>query len=208
MGAWGSTPIPDPTVLSTQAIAKAVESLTMYIDGQLSIRDERMRGIDTATTLRLKELDTMPGWVDEKVAHLQALMDGQFTAVQQQFNLNKLALDAALQASKEAVAAALAAQVSAAAKQDEANQKAIDKSELATAKTISVNQELATARLDALVKGLDEVKSRTTIIESMKNGAQQDRSGLYGGIAAIAAIGSIIVVIIAIAAVLIESAPA
>ena len=168
----GSRPVPDPTLLTDAAIAKAVAAMHDYIDGQIQVRDERLAGIDKATELRLRRIDHIDDLV-ESIARIDALIIGHWTldderwkarfqhddtgeallserfrSIETQFRerdvlaqresqLNKIALDAAFSASKEAVAAALTAQKEAAGKQDEGNQKAIDKSEIATNEKIN-----------------------------------------------------------------------
>jgi hypothetical protein len=206
---------PDPTKLTQDAVDRLEKALTTYIDGQLAVRDERLRGIDTATNLRLGTVDHLPSQMDEKVARLSDLMDEKFQGVQTQFHdrdtlaeresaLNKTALDAAFKAQQEAVAAALKAQQEAAARQDEANQKAIDKSEVATSKTIVTNQELAAAQLAAMARNQDDLKDRVVRMESTKVGANENRTGMY---AAIAAIGGILAIVLIIAAALATRAP-
>jgi len=205
----GSTPVPDPTELTDKAIAKAVVLLTQYIDGQITRVETRLDGSDKATTLRLQEIDGIPSRIDEKVNAALDLTNEKFSGVQQQFNLNALALAAALAGQEKAVQTALLAQQQAAAKQDESNQKAIDKSETATEKTITTNLTLTRATTDALAKGLDEVKTRVTAIESGKNGANEQRTEARQSNAAVyAAIGfgiSIIVFLILIVGLIIEA---
>lgn len=195
----GSTPVPDPTELTDRAIAKAITAMRDYIDGQLATRDERLRGIDVATGLRLREIDTIPSQITGAIEAVVALSTQKFDAIQTQFRerdtrseresqLNKIALDAAFSASKEAVAAALTAQKEAAARQDEANAKAIDKSERATAETIKTNLELTRSTTDALTKTLDELKIAVSRIESAKLGATENRTGLYATVGIIISI--------------------
>ena len=173
--AWGSTPIPDPTVLSTAAIAAAVESLMQYIDGQLAVRDQRMDGMDTAGTLRLTVANSRVDQVADKVESHIAVAEERFKAVDGRFIDRDVAVRAALAAQKELNT-----------QQEASNVKAIDKAEAATTETIRTHHALTQAEIEALSKSLDELKSRVTVIESVKLGGREDRSGLYAGIAIVA----------------------
>lgn len=195
----GSRPVPDPTELTDRAIARLRSEMTSYIDGQLAVRDERLAAIDEATRLRLVAVTDIPHQIESAVGRLAEVTNERFSGIATQFRerddrskreseLNKIALDAAFSASKEAVAAAFAAQKEDANRRDEANGKAIDKSERATAETIKTNQELGTTQLGALGKGLDEVKERVTRIESNKQGAVENKTGLYATVGIIISI--------------------
>ena len=219
-GAWGSTPIPDPTVLSTAAIAQAVASLTSYIDGRFDLLTERMNGVDKATDLRLQTIDHLPGLIDEKVGHLHGLVSQQTDSIQVQFAERdkrsereaQLSNDAAFSASKEAVAAALTAQKEAAALQNEANAKAIDKSELATSETINKLTQLGATTNGALNDKIDDLKERIGRVESIKVGMVEQRTeGRQSNaavFATIAAITGFILFAIAIIGLVIESSKA
>ena len=204
----GSRPIPDPTELTERAITKLDRSIHEYVDAQLAIRDERLRGIDEATKLRLGAVEDMPRMVETAVGRLEDLTTTRFVAMEKlserESALNKDALVAAFNASKEAVAAALTAQKESAAVAERTNQAAIDKSERATADTIRKNEELATTRTDAQAKDIAEVKERLTRVESVKVGATESRTGLYAGLAAL---GAVIGIVLAVAAVLATRGP-
>lgn len=204
----GSRPVPDPTELTDRAIARLEKSLTERFDGELAVRDERLNGIDKATTLRLEQVDqwlgTQPTVIEKEVGAFGHVHDVKFDGIQTQFRerdaradresqLNKIALDAAFSASKEAVAAAFAAQKEDANRRDEANGKAIDKSEKATAETIKTNQELNKSTTDALTKSLDEVKLAVSRIESNKVGGQEQKQSGISTLGIIATVISIVI---------------
>ena len=170
--------------------------MTQYIDGQLAVRDERLSGIDTATSLRLKEIDKIPQQIREHVTSLELLHDEKFSSIATQFAERDTRSERESRDNKVAVDAAFAAQKEAAAKQDEANAKAIDKSERATAETIKTNQELGIAKIDGLTKSLDEVKLQISRIESVKVGATENRAGLYATIGIIITVGILLMGIV------------
>ena len=163
----------DPTELTDRAIAKAIAAQKDYIDGQFEVRDQRLRGIDKATELRLSLIDDIGSNVDTKVAHLKELEEEKFTSIATQFKERDTRAERESRDNKVAVDAAFAAQKEAAAKQDEANAKAIDKSEKATAETIKTNQELSGTRIEGLTKDVDGLKLSVIRIESTRLGSRE-----------------------------------
>ena len=89
------------------------------------------------------------------------------------------------------------AQKEAVGKQDEANQKAIAKSEAATAETLAKLSELFKTTTDGLSGKIDDVKERVHRMESLKQGAVEVRQESHATINAItASIGAIIAAIV------------
>src|SRR4029453_13176883 len=145
----GSTPVPDPTVLTTAALAQAIsflrEILEARIDGQQHVFEARLDAMDKAIKLLQEIADKLPGNMGMKVDNLRSLHDEKFRSIQTQFaerdvraeresKDNKIAVDAALQAAKDL-----------GGKRQEAADKAIDKSELATIKQMDqLNTIMAT----------------------------------------------------------------
>ena len=102
----GSTPVPDPTILTTQ-------QLTMSIAASREIIETRLDAMDTATRLNKEATDKIPDIIKSVVCNLEKLQNEKFEGVEKQFverdtrndkiaELNQKALDAALQAAKEA----------------------------------------------------------------------------------------------------------
>jgi len=173
----GSRPVPDPTELTDRAIARLEKSLMQYVDGQMSVRDQRIDGIDEATKLRLSGVEAIPDQIRVAVSSLEQLHNEKFGSIQTQFKERDIRSERESRDNKVAVDAAFAAQKEAAAKQDEANQKAIDKSEKATGETISF-----------VLKDVDALKIAVSRIDSTKVGATENRTGLYATIGALAAV--------------------
>lgn len=118
-----STPIPDPTRLTTDAVDKSVVQLRLDIDSHTNALKTRLDGIDEATRLRLEGLKLAAENVDKNIQHLKELHStsiahlkelhsqsidslkelhaARFHEVQTQFDEKDKALNAALQASKE-----------------------------------------------------------------------------------------------------------
>ena len=183
-----SRPVPDPTELTSRALTRIEKTIHDYIDAQVSIRDERLRGIDAATQLRLDTINHIPGRIDEKVATLSALTDERIRSIGVQFVERDTRAEREARDNKVAVDAAFAAQKEAAAKQDEGNQKAIDKSEIATAEKIEKLAELFRTTVGGLSDKIEDVKDRVGRIESTKVGATENRTGLYAMLGIIASL--------------------
>jgi len=172
----GSTPVPDPTVLTTAALTREIyalrEILEMRIDGQQKVFEARLAGMDTAIELLQNISDRLPVSMDNKVSNLRLLHEEKFSSIQTQFverdtrseresKDNKVAVDAALQAAKEAVG-----------KQQESGDKAIAKSEAATIKQIDQINTSIGASNKTLDDKIDDVKERITRLESEDRGHQ------------------------------------
>jgi cation transport regulator ChaB len=160
MATVGSRPVPDPTELTDRAIARLEKSMREWIESQLAIRDERLKGIDEATRLRLKEIDGVPAAIHEQVSHLELLHEEKFRSISTQFAERDTRSENEKRDSKVAVDAAFAAQKEAAAKQDEGNQKSIDKSEKATAEKIDKLAELFDTWVRAQGDKIEDLKER------------------------------------------------
>ena len=105
----GSTPVPDPTVLTTQQLVREIAASREILEAKY---DTRLTAMDTATELNKQATDRIPMLICEKVAALKTLHAEKFDGVEKQFMerdtriseisvLNQKALDAALQAQKE-----------------------------------------------------------------------------------------------------------
>jgi ABC-type Na+ efflux pump permease subunit len=199
----GSRPVPDPTELTDRAIARLEKTLTTYIDGEIKAIEMRLKGIDEATKLRLDQVTVIHDEINQDIIRAvdnhAKLDEEKFRGVDQRFSERDLRSEREARDNKVAVDAAFAAQKEAAAKQDEANAKAIDKSERATAETIKTNQELNTTKTDALTKALDEVKLEVNRFVGGRAGATENRTAMY---ATIGVVVSLIFLAIAVVGVL------
>ena len=155
-----SRPNPDPTTATNNAVDRAMRSERDYVDGRIAALYERLSAMDQATMLRLQTITNVPELIDEKVGNLKALTIVKFDNVDDRFKERDTRGEREARDNKVAVDAAFSAQKEAAAKQDEANQKAIDKSEKATNETITKNADAAEARANALADKIDDLKER------------------------------------------------
>ena len=162
-----AVPVPDPSTLTTEQLDKA-------IDGLKTLIESRLDGMDTAILLRMDNIRAIHGETAEAIKCATDLQNEKFRSVDQRFTERDIRSEREARDNKVAVDAAFAAQKEAAAKQDEANAKAIDKSEKATAETIKTNQELTSAKTEALTKNQDEMKLQLSRIEASKVGRDEN----------------------------------
>jgi len=202
-------PRPDPTALTTDAVQQAVRVSKDYTDGRVSVIVERLSGIDRATELLNSTVTRVPTEVQKEVAHLQGLMETQFSAVedilqekfasvQTQFSERDTRAERESRDNKIAVDAAFAAQKEVAAKQDESNARAIEKSERGFEKN-----------LDALSDKIDDLKerlgafetsygNRVATLESRQVATREVQSDTHAGSERMVALIAVFVAVIAI----------
>ena len=154
----GSTPVPDPTALTTQALQREIAALKESILADLA-------GTRDLVTRLTKQVDDVPARVDEKVAHLRDLHDEKFSSVDKQFVQRDVAVAAALQAAEKAVGA-----------QNTSNTLAISKSEATTAKQIDELGKLVATMSGTLDGKISDVKERVGAIENKGLGSQENRA--------------------------------
>ena len=169
----GSRPVPDPTILTTQALEREISSLRTYIDSQNQTQDERLRGIDKATALRLDIIHSIIPDVEKLIAYERLLTEGKFESVAQQFKERDTRSERESRDNALKVDAAFAAQEKQAAATNEANQKAIDKSEAATNESIKKADDTGKAANAALADKIDDIKTRIGIIDATMVGLIQ-----------------------------------
>jgi hypothetical protein len=192
----GSTPVPDPTVLTTAALAQAIaalrEILEARMEGQKEVFETRLNGMDRAIALVQDSADRLPLHMETKVRNLERLHEEKFASVQTQFRErdtraeqtqkdSKVAVDAALQAAKEAVG-----------EQNKSSSLAISKSEAATTKQIDQLVVLITSSNKALDEKINDVKERVTRTEGKGAGLSAGWGYIVGAAGVAAAISAVV----------------
>jgi len=168
-----TTPVPDPTILTTEAQERADRVAREWVESQLAIRDVRLERIDLATQLRAES-------VAKDIEHAQELAakDDQHQAEMSDMRFKERDERTRSDASKDKLAldAALAAQKESASETNKANTKAIDKSEAATAETIRQQGASFQSQHNALVDKVDDLKEQLGTVAGRLNGASDQRS--------------------------------
>lgn len=193
-GAMGTTPIPDPTVLTTEAQERADRAAREWVESQLAVRDERLERLDLATSLRAesvaKDIEHAQELARKDDAHQSAMSDMRFA--ERDFRTAEAATAAAT-----AISAAFSAQKEAAQKQDENNQKSRDRQEENTEKALAKLGDLFQTTFENLREGLAEVKLRVNSSEFSRQGANERRDESRAGVGAWVGIGGFILALLA-----------
>jgi hypothetical protein len=172
----GSTPVPDPTILTTQQLYREIAT-------SREILETRLNAMDTATELNKQATDKLPLIIDDKICQLRKLVDEKFSGMLEKFHSidvqfkerdtrteqsskdSKVAVDAALQAAKEAVG-----------EQNKSSALAIAKSEAATNKQLDQIGMLITTTNKALDEKINDLKGRLDRGEGQKAQAVENKS--------------------------------
>ena len=189
----GSTPVPDPTILTTQQLLSAVAASREIIETRLS-------GMDTATSLNKEQMDRIPLIIDAKIRELRVLVEEKISGLMEKFHSidvqfrerdtrteqsskdSKVAVDAALQAAKEAVG-----------EQNKSSALAIAKSEAATNKQLDQIGMLITTTNKALDEKINDLKGRLDRGEGQKQQAVENKGQTNWLIGAILAAVAVII---------------
>lgn len=175
----GSTPIPDPTVLSTAAIKLAVDQLAALVDAKVtSLANEltaRIVALEHDGARRDSVIERVPAAIAVQTATLEKLHDEKFRSVETQFIERDVRVKEAATATATAVNAALQAAKEAVGEQNKSFTLSIDKSEKATGEQIT-QQRAQISTLGAGLDGkIDDLKQRVTRIESVAVGRVNEK---------------------------------
>ena len=172
-----TTPIPDPTTLTTDQLRRELAALRDTVE-------TRLDAMDKAAQLFHENLTRVPTDTDKQISHLKELHEEKFASIQTQFDERDVRSAASEDAAKVAVNAALQAQKEAAAAQNASNAAAITKSEAATVKQIDGILALLTSNSTALSDKIAVINGRLDRSE----GVMRNRSANTTTIIAVAAV--------------------
>ena len=192
-----SVPVPDPTVLTTQAVDRAIASYREVVDAQIKNLETRLHGMDRATELIAEELVKTINQTSEMCARIRedfgrdlaALRESytlqianvrdvsleKFAAVDTRFLERDTRTEETAQQSRISLDAALAAAKEAVGEQNRANSLAIGKSEGATQKQIDAMTELMATSNRALEDKIADLKGRLDRGEGQDKGTTEMR---------------------------------
>jgi uncharacterized LabA/DUF88 family protein len=197
-----SVPVPDPTVLTTDAIRREITTVKDLLDQRIEDRDREVMGLVAERNSQLMALREL----------VLAKIEAEVTLTAERFATSeRLRLEQKAD-TKAAVDAALTAQKEAVKEQTIASERAIAKSEAATTKQLEQQQVTFQTVSDALRRSIDEVKERAVeenramrnsingvgvqasgVIER-RTGATESRTAIY------ATVGLLITIILAMMA--------
>ena len=178
----GALPVPDPTLLTTEALVREIshlrELLTSRIEAVEEGLNEYQRHHDERHRSRINE-------TTEAIQHLTELAAERFAGIQTQLVERDSRVQESSQASKDAIAAALAAQ-----------KEAVDKSEQATKEGMTSMRAEIRAELGALRGQVDDLKGTVGVTNVQVGAGEGDRAGRDRATTTMIAIASVIVAII------------
>jgi hypothetical protein len=182
-------PIPDPTVLTTEALRREIDHLRELLEAQLS--DIAQEVSEFKRNHEEKHRDV----VEAAVRHLDELCAEKFAGVQRQFDERDVRTEQAFKASTEAVTAALAAA-----------KEAVGKSELATTKQIDSIQLVITTAQTATNASIQDIKDRVIRAEGSLVGEEKKSSGLgQAASLGLAAVGVLVSIVSVVAVILVAT---
>jgi hypothetical protein len=156
-----TVPVPDPTVLTTQALLREITGVRELFESQLAHRHELYQS---------------------EIASLNRINVEKFAKVEQQFELVERQRVEQKQDTKQAVDAALTAQKEAVKEQTTASGLAIAKSETGTSKQLEQLAANFQTAFSGQTVSIDDVKERITRLESAKTTEATVRTDSRAGI--------------------------
>lgn len=187
---------PDPTVLTTQQMIRAVSAERDYVNGQLEVLRERLAGIDRATVVLNETVNRTPTEIQREIEHVRELTTEKFASVDKQFAERDIRQERESRDNKIAVDAAIVAQKEAAAAQDRANQKAIDKSELATTETMKAFADLFRSTTDGIKERLTALELSIGEITSAATGGKEKVASSKENLALVVSVAVMVVLVL------------
>jgi hypothetical protein len=175
-----SIPVPDPTVLTTQAIDARVTELQKLLEARLD-------GYDRATKLLEDNVNRVPTLLDREIAQTTALSAEKFAGIDQRFRERDVRTDQDKAASTTAVNAALSAQKEAAQAQEVSNETAINKSEAGFTKEIDglkvlmgTNKDSTNIQINDLIARLNRSETATATTHDVRTDDRLNTGSIVG----------------------------
>ena len=182
----------EATIPESESLDRRFQAERDHTDAAMEVLGERLSAMDRATSLLDETVNRVPTEVTKEVTHLRELTEEHFASIALQFKERDSRSEREARDSKIALDAALAAQKEAAGEQNKSNMLAIDKSEKATAETITKLAESVKAQNQSLSDKVDDLKERVNGTEGRAQGAgayrTEARSNLTVVISVVAAI--------------------
>lgn len=100
----GTTPTPDPTILTTEQLIRAIGNERDLTDAQLDVIRERLDAIDKATVLLNETVTRVPTAMQTEIGHLGQVVDQRFASVDQRFESNDVAIHKEARTTADALA--------------------------------------------------------------------------------------------------------
>jgi hypothetical protein len=196
----GSTPVPDPTLLTTQALEKSISSLKelteAWIKNLKETLDRLQREQDSHLEVVVAETKHLRELIGAEVGKLTCVTNEKFARVDMQFAEMDKRNERQFVALAEAAALALQAQKDLFNSHNQATAMAVSKSEAGMADRISQLQALFDSDSKAKSEKIDDIRTRLNTGESRSKGASDLWGYIIGGVGLLVAIISIVILIL------------
>lgn len=189
-GVGGNRPVPDPTVLTTEALQRGLQSERDHTDAL-------GRRLEAAIAAVRSLFETQDSAAAQLAVERVRSMEEHFRLVETQRVEQKVD-------TKSAVDAALIAQKEAYREQTTASERAVAKSDAATTKQIEQLTLTFRAGLDGLTTLLGDTKDRVGVIEATRQGGIEQHSQQQSGIGATVSVLGLVVAVVSVAALVIS----
>ena len=183
---YTSPPMPDPTILTTQALIREIAGIKELFGVHLDGVAKQMASLEKTVHEWGREIDL-------RVGHLHELHDEKFGSIQTQFVERDKRDERTSRDGKEAVAAALQAAKEAVGEQNRSSALSISKSEISTLKQIDQLNNLIGSYSKASDDKITDIKERLDRHEGNTSGAK-DTWGYFIGAAGLVIAGVAILV--------------
>lgn len=197
----GSTPKPDPTVLTTEALLREISALRTLIDqrisatealfetkillgreGGMALKETLQQQISGLKEFHITDMDGLRTYIESRILasvqlskEMGELRDQKFITVQTQFDLIERQRLENKADTKAAVDAALAAAKEAVKEQTTASDRAITKSETATSEQLKQMNVTFTTAIQGINQPISDLRDRVISLESMRIGGHEQK---------------------------------
>ena len=155
-------PVPDPSVLTTDALVTAKEDLRREAETLLHNRDAVVAALRTELMGEIRRLEDIES---ERLLRIDQRFEERDERTDQIAQLGRISLDAALAAAKEAVG-----------EQNKSNALSITKSENSMKEQVNANANQTSTRIDAMADKIDDLKGRIDRGEGGQTGQRYERT--------------------------------
>ena len=207
-GGW--VPVPDPTALTTDAVARATDTYRRELTHLRELIETRLDCMDSAAQVHVEAMGHLRQQLEEKIIHLEDLHKEKFDGIDRRFEDRdargregqasaEKALAAALQSAKELTELQNRANKELAEQQDKANQAAITKAQASTTEQIKSLETVTATDRQALRDLIEDTRTRLTTIESLTRGIQETKTERRLDTGQIVAMISVLFLVISVA---------
>jgi hypothetical protein len=185
----GLVPIPDPSLLTTQALLREISGLKELNAVQFKSIDDKIDAVSSYSHQRGVDIDAaikvVQRLLEEKIARNADVSNEKFEAINSQFMLNDTALKAAFSAQKEL-----------GDDRNKSNAEAIRKSETAFNDALKQLAAIGNAETKAMKEQVDDLKEAMASLRGAHSGAKDFWGYVIGAIGILVAIGTLVVLVL------------